>query len=161
MTSLLQVSQYFTLHHYLFRSSKKQPNTYKDANQSPENTPQSKNRPKPDKGTAILQPAENLSLKDILRIKDNGKIKNPHFPVMKGIRNTKGASLCLPFMLGGNCDSIDPYGYHLQVNDPYRLPGTSNVDYVPPHDCLVSCTYYTRFSTAASQNAKLTLSSSP
>ena len=42
LTSLLQVSQSVTLSHYLFRSPKKQPPTYEEANQAPDKTPRSK-----------------------------------------------------------------------------------------------------------------------
>ena len=76
---------------------------------------------------------------------------------MKGICNTKGAALCLPFLLGGHCDYTDPCGYHLQVNDPYRLPGTSNADYAPFHDCLAANKEYVCLSTESSQNANLAL----
>ena len=86
----------------------------------------------------MLQLAEILSFKEILRIKDEFKITNPHLPVMKGIHNTKGNPICLTFLLGGHCDSTDPCGYHLQVNYPNRLPRTSNANYETLHDCLVA-----------------------
>ena len=35
----------------------------------------------PDKETAVLQPSRTLSLKEILHIKDEGNITNPHLPV--------------------------------------------------------------------------------
>ena len=138
LISLLQVSQSVTLSHYLFCSSKKQPPTYKDANQAHEKIPQSKKKSKADKVTVVIQPLGTLSLKDILCIKDKGEILNLYLSVMKGIRNTKGAALCLPFLLGGHCDSTDPCGYHLQVNYLYHLPGASNLDYAPFHDWLVA-----------------------
>ena len=81
----------------------------------------------------MIQPEGNLSLKDILCIKDESKIMNPCLPLMKDICNTKGDALCLPFLIGGPCDSTDPYGYHLQINDSDRVPGTSNADYAPFH----------------------------
>ena len=86
----------------------------------------------------MLQPTGYLSLKDILLIKDEGKINDPLLSVMKGVRNTKVAALCLPFLLGVHCDSTYPCGYHLQVNYPDRLPGTSNADYEPFHNWLAS-----------------------
>ena len=86
----------------------------------------------------MLQSVGTLTLKDILRIKDRGNITNPHLPVMKGIHNTKCASLCLPFLIGGHCDSTEPCGYHLQFNDPYRLPGASNAYYAPFHEWMAS-----------------------
>ena len=89
----------------------------------------------------------NLSLKEILHIKDKGKITNSYLLVMKGIRNTKGAALCLPFLSCGHCDSTDPCGYHLQVNYPDCLPGMSNADYAPFHDCLADCKEYVCLST--------------
>ena len=138
MTSLLQVSQSFTLSHYLFLSSKKLPPTYREANQAPEGTPPSKKKLKAYKGTSVLQPEGNLSLKDILSIKDKGNITNPHLPVIKVICNAKGSALCLPLLIGGHCDSTDPYGYHLQVNDTDRLPGISNADYASFHDWMES-----------------------
>ena len=66
----------------------------------------------------MLQLAEILSFKEILRIKDEFKITKPHLPVMKGIHNTKGNPFCLPFLLGGHCDSTDPT---IQSDTP---PGT-------------------------------------
>ena len=108
----------------------------------------------------MLQPMGNLSLKEILRIKDKGKITNPRIPVMKVIHNTKGAALCLPFLLGGHCDSTYPCGYHLQLNDPDRLPGTSNADYAPFHDWIAASKEYVFISTSDSQNAKMAPSSS-
>ena len=104
----------------------------------------------------MIQPAVTLSIKDILYIKDEVKITNPCFPVMKVICNTKGAALYLPFLIGGHSDSTYPCGYHIQVNDPDRLPGAPNSDYEPFHDWLVSSKYYVCLSTAASRNAKLT-----
>ena len=86
----------------------------------------------------MLQPVETLSLKDIQRIKDEGKITKLRLPVMKAIRNTKWVSLCLPFLLSGHCDSTDPCRYHLQGNDPDRLPWTSNIDYAPFHEWLAA-----------------------
>ena len=86
----------------------------------------------------MLQPAGTLSLKDTLCIKDEGKMKNPCLPVMKGIYNTKCAALCITFLIGGHCASTDPCGYHLQVNDPDRLLRTSDADYEPFHDWLVA-----------------------
>ena len=44
LTSILQVSQYVNLSQYLFRSSDNHPNTYKDANPAPDNTPISKKK---------------------------------------------------------------------------------------------------------------------
>ena len=79
--------------------------------------------------------------------------------MIKGIRNTKGAALCLSFLLGGHCDSTDPCGYHLQFNDPDRLPGTSNADYAPFHDCLAANKEYVCLRTAASKKSKLDPSS--
>ena len=79
---------------------------------------------------------------------------------MKCICNTKGSALCLLYLMGGHYDSTDPYGYHLQVNDPDRLPGTSNVDYAPFHDCLAANKEYVCLSTESSQNANLALYSS-
>ena len=108
----------------------------------------------------MIQPAGTLSIKDILYIKDEVKITNLRFPVMKFICNTKGAALCLPFLIGGHCDSTDPCGYHLQVNDPDRFYGTPNVDYAPFHYWLASRKEYVCISTASSQNAKLDISSS-
>ena len=138
LPSVLQVSQSVTLYHYLLRSSKKRLPTYEDANQAPYKTPRSKNNSKANKVTALLQPEETLSLKYIIRIKDEGNIMNPCIPVMNVIRNTKGSALCLTFLIGGHCDSTDPCGYHLQVNDQNRLIGTSNTDYVPFHDWLAA-----------------------
>ena len=86
----------------------------------------------------MLGPAGKLSVKYILRIKDEGNITNPRLPMMKGIRNTNGAALCIPLLLGGHCDFTDPCGYHLQVNDPDRLPGTSNAEYAPFHYWLAA-----------------------
>ena len=132
LTTLLQVSQYVTLYHYLLRSSKKRPNTYEEVNQYPEKIARSKNKSKSNKGTAVLQPTGNPPPpKDTLRIKDRDKTTKNCPPVMKGICNAKGAALCLPFLLGSHCECTDPYGYHLQVNDPDRPPGTSNTDYAP------------------------------
>ena len=85
---------------------------------------------------AVLQPSGTLSLKDILRIKDESKIKNTCLPVTKGIRNTKGASLFIDFFFEGHFDSTDACRYHLQVNDPDRIHGTSNEDYEPFHNWL-------------------------
>ena len=158
MTSLLQVSQSFTLSHYLFLSSKKLPPTYREANQAPEGTPPSKKKLKAYKGTSVLQPEGNLSLKDILSIKDKGNITNPRIPVMKGIHNTKVAAPCLLFLLGGHCDSTYPCGYHLQVNDPDRLPGTSNVDYEHFHDWMATSKSYACLITSSYQNSNLDLS---
>ena len=84
----------------------------------------------------MLNPSRTLSIKEILRLKDGGKINNPCLPHMKGIRNTKGTTLYISFMLGGHCDFTDPCGYHLQVNDTERLHGTSNTDYKPFHNYL-------------------------
>ena len=84
----------------------------------------------------MLQTVGTLSIKYILRIKDKGKITNPHLPFMNGVRNTKGAALCLPFLFIGHCNSTDPCGYPLQVNDPDRLPGASNAEYAPFHDWM-------------------------
>ena len=39
---------------------------------------------------------------------DGGKIMNPCLPVMKKIRNTKGAALCIAFLLGVHCYYIVP-----------------------------------------------------
>ena len=108
----------------------------------------------------MLNPTGYLSLKDTLHIKDEVNINNPCIPHMKGIRNYKGADLCLPFLLGGNCDSTDPYGYHLQVNDPERLPGMSNTDYKTLHDCAEASKEHVCISTAASHNNKMAPSSS-
>ena len=102
----------------------------------------------------------NLSLKEILHIKDKGKITNSYLLVMKGIRNTKGAALCLPFLIGGYCDSTDPCGYHLQVSDPNHLPGTSNADHGPIHDWLMASKEYICLITSSSQKTKLAPSSS-
>ena len=110
LNALLQVSQSVTLSHYLFRYSNKRPNTYEDANPEIDKTTRSKNKSKPDRGTTMLQPAGTLSLKDIHHIKDEGKIKNHHLLVMKVIRNTKEAALCINFLLGDHCDSTDPCG---------------------------------------------------
>ena len=57
----------------------------------------------------MLQTAGDLSLKDILCIKDKGKITNPRLPVTKDIRNTKGDALCLRFLISGHYDSTDPW----------------------------------------------------
>ena len=160
MISLLQVSQSVTLSQYLFYSSNKRPPTYEDANQAPYKTPRSKNNSKANKVTAVLQPKGNLSLKDIIRIKDVGNTNDPHIPVMKGIHNTKGAAVCLPFLLGGHCDSTNPCGYRLQVNDPDRLPRTSNSDYATFHDWLEASKEYVYIITSDSQNSNLALSSS-
>ena len=84
----------------------------------------------------MLQPAGTLYFKEIIRIKYEGKTTNPCISVKKLICNTKGAAICLPFLLGGHYDFIDPCGYHLQVNDPERIPGTSNTYYAPFHDWL-------------------------
>ena len=136
LTSFLQVLHSLTLSHYILLSSNKRPPTYRDTNQATKKTQRSKKESKANKGTAVLQPLETLYLKDIFRIKDEGNIKNPHIPVMKGIRNTKGAALCLPFLLGGHCDYTDPCGYQLKVNNPDRLPGTSNAEFALFHNSL-------------------------
>ena len=104
---------------------------------------------------AVLQPAETLPIKDILRIKDEGKIKLPSLPVMKCTRKTKAAALYLPFLINDQCDSTDPWGYHIQVNDPKRLPGTSNEDYTYFHDWMVKSKEYACISTKYSHNTKL------
>ena len=103
----------------------------------------------------MLQPVRTLSLKYTLRIKDKCKIKNPRLSAMKVICNTKGAALFLPFLLGGHCDSTDPFRYHLQVNDTYHIPGTSNAYYDPFHEYLAASKYYLGISTAASQNTNI------
>ena len=100
--------------------------------------PKIKKKSNSDKGTAVLQPAGTLYLKYILRIKDKCNITNPCLPVTKGIHNTKGASLCLLLLLGGHSESTETCGYHLQVNDPDHLPGTSNTGFAPFHDCLAA-----------------------
>ena len=70
LTSLLQISKYVTLFHYLFCSSKKLPNTYEDSNPAPYKIQMSKNKSKSDKGMAVFKPYGNLSLKEILCLKD-------------------------------------------------------------------------------------------
>ena len=160
LTSLLQVLQYVTLSHYFFRYSKNQPPTYEESNKDPEKTPRSKNKSKAVKGNAVLQPAGNISLNYTLLIKYEGNIMNPRLPVTKGIHNTKGAALCLPLLIGGHCYSTDPCGYHLQVNDPDRLPGTSNADFAPFHYWLTTSNEYFCISTSASHNANMDPSSS-
>ena len=110
LNSLFRFLHSVTLSHYLFRYSNKRPNTYEDANPETDKTPRSKNKSKSDRGTTMLQPAGTLSLKDIHHIKDEGKIKNHHLLVMKVIRNTKEAALCINFLLGDHCDSTDPCG---------------------------------------------------
>ena len=109
----------------------------------------------------MIQPEETLFLKDILCIKDEVNIKNPRLPVMKGVHNTNGAALCLPFLPGGHCESTGPCGYHLQVNDPNRLRGKSNEDCAPFHYFLVASNKYNCLITAASQNSNMDPSSSP
>ena len=108
----------------------------------------------------MLKPAGTLSLKYILLIKDGGKIKKTRLPVMKGISNTKGAALCITFLLSGHCDYTDPYGYHLQVNDPNHLPVATNANYEPFHNWLVASKEYVCLSKAASQKFDLDPSSS-
>ena len=94
---------------YLFHSSKKHPNTYKDADQEPDKIPISKKKLKVNKVISVMNPPGTLFLKDILRLKDKCNINNPHLTHMKGNRNAKGASLCLPFLISGKCDSTDPF----------------------------------------------------
>ena len=74
---------------------------------------------------------------------------------MKGIRNIKGATLCLPLLIGAHFDSTDPCMYHLQVNDPDSLPGTSNAYYETFNDWLAASKEYVYLSTESSQNANL------
>ena len=104
---------------------------------------------------SVMNPPGTLFLKDILRLKDKCNINNPHLTHMKGTRNAKGASLCLPFLISGKFDSTDPFWYHLQVSDPDRLPGMSNADYKPFRVWLETSKEHVSIITATSQNAKL------
>ena len=108
----------------------------------------------------MLQSAGTLSLKEILHIKGEGKTTKTHLPVMKGIINTKGSALYLTLMIGFHCDSTDPFGYHLQVNDIDRLPGTSNAYYATFHHWLAASKEYICLSKTAYHKAKLNPSSS-
>ena len=86
----------------------------------------------------VLKPAGTLSLKDILRLKDEGNINNTYVRHMKVILNTRSTTLFLPFLISGHCDFTDLYGYHIQVKYTNRLPGTSNTKYKPFYDWLES-----------------------
>ena len=103
----------------------------------------------------MIHPSENISLKDILRLKAEGKINNTCLLHMKFICNVKSAALCLLFLLGGHCDYTDPCGYHLQVHDLDHLLGTSNDNYKPFHDCMEANKCHVYLITAASKNANL------
>ena len=103
----------------------------------------------------MLKTDGNFSLKDILRLKDEGNINNTCIPHMEVILNYKGTTLCIPFMIGGHCDFTYPYGYHLQLNDTNRLSGTSNAKYKPFRNWLEANKDHIRLITADSHNTNI------
>ena len=61
----------------------------------------------------MLKPDGTLSLKEILSLKDKGKINNTCVHYMKVIQKSRGTTLFLPVLLRYYCDFTDPCGYHL------------------------------------------------
>ena len=177
LASLLQAAQPVSLSHYLFRSSKKR-NLHTDT-QPPKDSrdgrpidrekrsadrekkpfdrerAKSKKKSKADEGKAILQPVGTYSIQDLVKLKTEGKITAPRLPQMKGLMNRNGASLCLPFLLGGQCDSSTPCGYHLQANSATHLPGESKADYTSFHEWLTTHKDFFSLTAVASSNSKL------
>ena len=154
LTSLLQAAQPISINHYLFKSTKRR-------RQDQDTDPSEKERPKKLKKTqaepnkAVLQPVGSYTIKDLMKLKSEGKIAPPRLAKMKGIQNRNGAALCLPFLCGEFCDSKEHCGFHLQVNEPSSLPGTSKDDYKSFHEWVGAHKSYVRLTEAASSNAKL------
>ena len=161
LSSLLLATQPTAFNHYLFRPFKKRNLPVDDtrpprADKRADRPPRASSKPtKPDTGKAILKPTVPFSIQDILKTYTEGKITPPRLPSMKGIRNSNGAALCLPFLLGCECQSTEPCGYHLQVQPAASLPGQSSSDWTPFHDWLLASKEHVTLTSAATMNSKI------
>ena len=157
LATLLQSAQLVQISHYLFRASKKRaaPSSDPDPSDKPDKPSKRQKKPQAESNKVVLKSAGNYSVKDLLKLKQEGKIKPPRLPRMRGIQNKNGAGLCFPFLLGCYCDSVDPCGYHLQANDEDHLPGKSKSDWAPFHDWLKSHKEFMTLCDVASSNDKL------
>ena len=168
MQSLLQIPT-SDINHYLFRSPKRirldeasdsesdQPAKKKKRKKDPDSTPTEKPR-KPRPGAHILVPSNSsTTIAMLLEHLNEGKITPPRLPKMSGIRNTTGVALCFPYLLGQEC-SAQGCGYHLAVNHPDKLPGSSHADYAPFHKWVSDHKPLFKLSQLAHGNSYLRLS---
>lgn len=156
--SLLQVNPNL-FSHYLFSddsTSRKRP---RESDHPDKPAREKKGKPlHPPSSKHILEPShpDTVSLQVLLKMHKEGKIVPPKLPKMKGINNSRGVSLCFPFLLGEECSGDTSCGYHLQAV-PDRLPGTDRSDYSTFHTWLRSSLHQVKLSAAAANLDKLKL----
>ena len=157
LTSLLQGAQPISISHYLFRSSsKRKPDPSPDADKAEKDKSAKKQkRTQAEQNKAVIKPTDSHTIKDLIQFKNEGKIAPPRLSKMKGIQNRNGAALCFTYLLGEYCDASSPCGYHLQVNEPSSLPGSSKEDYKSFHDWLSTHKSFICLTAAAASNSKL------
>ena len=109
LATLLQTNQPITITHYLFKQSKKRPApSDSDSGEKPDKPTKRQKKPQAEKNKEVLAPSGSYTVQDLLQLKQEGKIKIPRLPHMKGIQNKMAPASAFHSCLGASANLRSP-----------------------------------------------------